>query len=111
MDFTEEKKTEEKEKKEKGKTKKKDQKGETKLKIESDKKTQFADWYTEVIIKSDLINYYNVSGCYILKPDSYFIWEQIQSSLDKSFKSLGVKNVYFPMFVSQGNLEKEKNHV
>lgn len=57
------------------KIKKTDKKGETKLKIECDKNTHFSDWYTEVITKGDLINYYNVSGCYILKPDSYFIWE------------------------------------
>lgn len=43
--------------------------------MEAKKSKNFADWYSEVIIKADLINYYNVSGCYILKPDSYFIWE------------------------------------
>ena len=79
--------------------------------MEADKTKKFADWYSEVIIKGDLINYYNVSGCYILKPDSYFIWEQIQRDMDTRIKKLGVKNVYFPMFVSQANLEKEKDHI
>lgn len=86
-------------------------KGETKLKIEANKVKNFSDWYSEVITKGELINYYNVSGCYILRPDSYFIWEKIQRYLDDGFKTLGVRNVYFPMFVSQQNLEKEKNHV
>ena len=81
------------------------------MKLEAKKTKNFADWYSEIIIKADLINYYNVSGCYILKPDSYFIWEQIQRDMDKRFKKLGVKNVYFPMFVSQSNLEKEKDHI
>ncbi len=50
---------------------------ETKLKIFSKKEKEFSNWYTEVITKSELIEYYDVSGCYILRPDSYFIWEQI----------------------------------
>lgn len=72
-DVTEEKKEEPK-KQEKGK-KTQNKKGETKLKLEAKKSKNFSEWYSEVIIKADLINYYNVSGCYILKPDSYFIWE------------------------------------
>ena len=52
-------------------------KGHTKEKITADKVTEFADWYTQVINKADLIDYYNVSGCYVLKPNSYFVWERI----------------------------------
>ena len=33
----------------------------------------------------------DVSGCYILKPDSYFIWETIQSFIDYEIKQLGVR--------------------
>lgn len=58
-----------------------------------------------------MIDYYDISGCYILKPDSYFIWEKIQNYLDTGFKSREVRNVYFPMFVSKSNLEKEENHL
>lgn len=58
-----------------------------------------------------MIDYYNVSGCYILKPESYFIWEQIQAHLDSQFKETGVSNCYFPMFVSRENLEKEESHL
>lgn len=58
-----------------------------------------------------MIDYYNVSGCYVLKPNSYFVWEKIQYYLDQEFKKLGVKNVYFPMFVSKTNLEKEEKHL
>lgn len=71
----------------------------------------FSDWYSEVITKSEMIEYYDVSGCYILRPWAYEIWENIQSYFDKKIKSIGVKNCYFPMFVSQDCLEKEKDHI
>ena len=58
-----------------------------------------------------MIEYYDISGCYILRPRSFFIWEQIQQFLDKRFKACGVDNCYFPMFVSKGALETEKDHV
>lgn len=81
------------------------------LKITADKVSQFPEWYQQIIIKANLIDYYNVSGCYILKPESYFIWEQIQLHLDNQFKETGVSNAYFPMFVSKENLEKEESHL
>ena len=52
-----------------------------------------------------------VSGCYILLPGSYSIWERIQAFFDREIKKLGVVNVYFPLFVSQRALEAEKDHV
>jgi prolyl-tRNA synthetase family I len=58
-----------------------------------------------------MIEYYEISGCYILRPLSYFIWEGIQSCLDPLFKSVGVQNSYFPMFVSQHALSREKDHI
>lgn len=58
-----------------------------------------------------MIDYYNVSGCYILKPWSYSIWEIIQGWFDARIKELGVQNAYFPMFVSAKVLEREKDHV
>ena len=58
-----------------------------------------------------MIDYYDISGCYILRPRSYFIWEQIQQFLDAMFKTLEVQNCYFPMFVSKAALETEKDHV
>ena len=58
-----------------------------------------------------MIDYYSVSGCYILKPWSYNIWEIIQGWFDARIKELGVQNAYFPMFVSSKVLEREKDHV
>ena len=58
-----------------------------------------------------MLDYYSVSGCYILKPWSYSIWEIIQEWFNTEIKKLGVENAYFPMFVSSKVLEREKNHI
>ncbi|CAA9995880.1 unnamed protein product [Nesidiocoris tenuis] len=83
----------------------------TRLGLEASKATNLPEWYSQVITKGELIEYYDVSGCYILRPWSYGIWEIIKDWLDKQFKSTGVKNCYFPMFVSKAVLEKEKSHI
>jgi prolyl-tRNA synthetase len=71
----------------------------------------FARWYQEVITLSEMIEYYDISGCYILRPWSYAIWEKIQEFFDKQIKLLGVQNAYFPLFVAKSALEAEKDHV
>ena len=58
-----------------------------------------------------MIEYYEISGCYILRPNAYYVWEKIQGCLDVLFKSVGVQNCYFPMFVTEGALSKEKKHI
>ncbi|KAJ3788535.1 hypothetical protein GGU10DRAFT_384849 [Lentinula aff. detonsa] len=75
------------------------------------KEVDFSTWYTNVLLKADMLDYYNVSGCYILKPWSYSIWEEIQKWFDAEIKELGVQNSYFPMFVSSKVLEREKDHI
>ncbi|CCA67343.1 probable proline-tRNA ligase [Serendipita indica DSM 11827] len=75
------------------------------------KEVDFSTWYTNVLVKSEMLDYYNVSGCYILKPWSYSIWETIQRWFDNEIKELGVENSYFPMFVSSKVLEREKDHI
>lgn len=86
-------------------------KKQTRLGLEAKKEENLADWYSQVITKAEMIEYYNVSGCYILRPWSYFIWEFIREFLDKKIKSLGVENAYFPIFVAREALEKEKTHI
>jgi len=85
-------------------------KKETGLKLSVTREENFSRWYTEVITKAELIEYYNVKGCYILRPNSYRIWEAIQAFFDAEIKKLGVEPCYFPMFVSKRNLEKEEEH-
>ena len=71
----------------------------------------FAQWYTDVVIKAELIDYSSVKGCMVIKPAGYAIWENIQKELDARFKETGVENVYMPMFIPESLLQKEKDHV
>lgn len=71
----------------------------------------FAQWYTDVVIKAGLIDYTSVKGCMVIKPKGYAIWENIQKELDRRFKETGVENVYMPMFIPESLLQKEKDHV
>lgn len=83
----------------------------TRLGLEVTKQENLSEWYSQVITKGELIEYYDISGCYILRPWSFALWEVIKEFLDKEIKALGVQNCYFPIFVSKSVLEKEKNHI
>ena len=52
-----------------------------------------------------------MSGCYVLRPWSYRIWELIRDFFDAKIKAMGVENAYFPLFVSQAALQREKDHI
>jgi len=84
---------------------------ETLDRIVSTKQGDFATWFSEVITKSEMIEYGKVSGCYILRPWSFGIWEQMQAWFDAEIKELDVENAYFPLFVTKGALEAEESHV
>lgn len=71
----------------------------------------FAQWYTDIVKKADLIDYSSVKGCMIIRPYGYAIWENIQKILDARFKELGHENVYMPLFIPESLLQKEKDHV
>ncbi len=71
----------------------------------------FAQWYTDVVKKAELIDYTSVKGCMVIKPAGYAIWELLQRQLDERFKAEGVENVYLPMFIPESLLQKEKDHV
>ena len=71
----------------------------------------FAQWYTDVVKKAELVDYSSVKGCMILRPAGYAIWENIQKELDRRFKETGVENVYMPLFIPESLLQKEKDHV
>ncbi len=71
----------------------------------------FAQWYTDVVKKAELCDYASVKGCMVIKPAGYALWENIQNELDRRFKETGVQNVYMPLFIPEGLLEKEKDHV
>ena len=71
----------------------------------------FAQWYTDIVKKAELIDYSSVRGCMILRPLGYALWENIQKEMDRRFKEKGVENVYMPMFIPESLLQKEKDHV
>ena len=58
-----------------------------------------------------MISYYDVSGCYILRPWAYAVWEGIQKWFDDKIKESGVQNAYFPLFITEAKLNTEKEHV
>jgi prolyl-tRNA synthetase len=84
---------------------------ENKIGLTIKKSEDISKWYTELITKADLIEYTDVSGCIIYKPYIYEIWEMLKGELDKRFKKIGIKNAYFPLFIPEKFLNKEKDHV
>ncbi len=105
------KKPKQESKKEAAAAKEPGQQKQTRLGMEAKKEENLADWYSQVITKAEMLEYYDVSGCYILRPWSYAIWEAVQAFVDAGIKKLGVSNCYFPMFVAQSALQKEKDHI
>ena len=75
------------------------------------KSENFDEWYTQVILKSELADYSPVSGCIVFRPSGYAIWEAIQRETDKEFKKIGIQNTYFPIFIPERLLKKEQEHV
>ena len=71
----------------------------------------FAQWYTDVCKKAELIDYTSVKGMFIYRPYGYAIWENIQQELDRRFKATGHENVYLPVLIPESLLQKEKDHV
>jgi prolyl-tRNA synthetase len=75
------------------------------------KAEDFDDWYTQIILKSEIADYSPVSGCVVYRPFGYAIWENIQRETDALFKKDGISNTYFPLFIPERLLKKEAEHV
>lgn len=71
----------------------------------------FSDWYNDVIKLAELSDYGPVKGTMIIRPYGYAIWENIKSNFDSRIKEKGIENAYFPMFIPESFLKKEKEHV
>ncbi|KAL9243175.1 hypothetical protein vseg_017096 [Gypsophila vaccaria] len=91
--------------------KKKEVKKETGLGLSFKKDDNFGEWYSEVVVNGEMIEYYDISGCYILRPTTMAIWDILKDFFDDKIKKMKIKNCYFPLFVSPGVLEKEKDHI
>ncbi|MBP3654692.1 MAG: proline--tRNA ligase [Oscillospiraceae bacterium] len=77
----------------------------------TDMEVDFAQWYTDVCKKAELIDYSSIKGMFIYRPYGYAIWENIQKTLDSMFKATGHENVMMPMLIPESLLQKEKDHV
>src|SRR5215831_5615995 len=71
----------------------------------------FSRWYLDVVRRAELADYSPVKGCMVIRPYGYAIWELIQQAFDRRFKATGHVNAYFPLFIPEGLLMKEKEHV
>ncbi|KAL6137648.1 hypothetical protein ACLB2K_062938 [Fragaria x ananassa] len=92
--------------------KKKDVEKETGLGLIKKKKNEnFGEWYLEVVVHSEMIECYDISGCYILRPGTMAIWETMKAFFDVEIKKMKIKNCYFPLFVPLAGLKKEKDQI
>ncbi len=79
--------------------------------ITAKKEGDFSEWYTQVVEKSEFVDYSEVSGTIIFRPLGYSIWEKLKETIDPQFKQVGIKNTYFPLFIPESALKKEAEHV
>ena len=77
----------------------------------ADIEQDFPQWYTDVVLKTKLVDYGPVKGTMVIRPYGYGIWENIQKEMDKRFKSCGVENAYFPLLIPMSYFTKEAEHV
>lgn len=75
------------------------------------KSENLSDWYTDVVLKSELADYAPVKGTMVIRPYGYAIWEKVQEIMSGYMKIAGIENAYFPLFIPHSLLEKEKEHV
>tara|TARA_B110000014_G_C20121518_1_gene594532 strand:+ start:864 stop:2315 length:1452 start_codon:yes stop_codon:yes gene_type:complete len=81
-----------------------------KIGITEKKDENFSEWYTQTVLKAELIDYSQVKGFIILREYGFSIWENIQAILDKEFKKDGTKNAYFPLLIPESLLNREADH-
>lgn len=77
----------------------------------ADIEKDFPQWYTDVVLKTKLVDYGPVKGTMVIRPYGYAIWENIQKELDKRFKATGHENAYFPLLIPMSFFTKEAEHV
>lgn len=81
------------------------------LGVAAKKMEDFSSWYTQVLLRAEVMDYYDISGCYIIRPWGFQIWKKIKEFLGGKFEELGVDDAYFPLFIPQSTLMKEKDHI
>ncbi len=89
----------------KSKSQKKDEKG-----ITVKKSQDMAEWYSQVVIKSELADYSPIKGCMVIRPNGYAIWQKIMDYFNKAIAKKGVRNAYFPLFIPESFFKREAEH-
>ncbi|MBD3313598.1 proline--tRNA ligase [Candidatus Woesearchaeota archaeon] len=79
--------------------------------ITAKKEEDYGEWFSQIITKAELVEYTDVSGCYVYRPNSFEIWEKVRDFMDYEFRKRGVRNGYFPLFIPEKLLMKEQEHV
>lgn len=79
--------------------------------ITEKKAENFSEWYSQVLLKGNMHDYYDIRGCFIIRPQAMFLWKKIQTHFTKKIEELGVMECYFPMLITKTALEKEKDHL
>ena len=90
---------------------KKKQDGPELIGITCPKSEDLSEWYQQVILKGEMLDFTDIPGCYIYQPASYRIWEFIQDFFNERIRRMKVKNCYFPLFITEANLQREKDHI
>ena len=75
------------------------------------KASNFSQWYQELVLKAELVEYYDISGFHILRPTTMYIWNTIRAWFQERIEQMGVEEASFPMFLTSKSLEREKEHV
>ncbi|MCL5981918.1 MAG: proline--tRNA ligase [Firmicutes bacterium] len=75
------------------------------------REVDYSQWYLDVVLKAQLMDYSPVKGCMVIRPYGYALWENMQQGLDRRIKATGHKNAYFPLFIPESLLQKETDHV
>jgi len=71
----------------------------------------YSQWYLDLILKTQMADYFPVKGCMVIRPYGFGLWENMQQGLDRRIKATGHKNAYFPLFIPESLLQKEAEHV
>ncbi|GFP20559.1 prolyl-tRNA synthetase, partial [Candidatus Hakubella thermalkaliphila] len=71
----------------------------------------YSQWYLDVVLKAQMMDYSPVKGCMVIRPYGFALWENMQQRLERRIKDTGHKNAYFPLFIPESLLQKEADHV
>lgn len=77
----------------------------------ADIETDFTQWYTDVVLKTELVDYGPVKGTMVIRPYGFGIWEKIKEDMDRRFKETGAEDAYFPLLIPMSYFTKEAEHV